>query len=85
MAEDKDELIYLDGDEDDILPKVCFRCNHHAATEGAPWRSCAAFAKIPASIWLGKNPHTKPYRGDGGIRFEPFVANAKNDSNQNLK
>ena len=34
-------------------------------------RTCKAFPKgIPREIWLGKNDHTKPYRGDGGILYQ---------------
>ena len=45
----------------------CLRCQHH--TLGA---FCAAFPEgIPKEIWAGLD-HTKPFKGDHGIRFEPF-------------
>lgn len=32
---------------------------------------CAAFPRgIPAVIAYGDNPHTAPYKGDGGIQYE---------------
>jgi hypothetical protein len=35
--------------------------------------SCLAFPDvIPKDILLGKKNHTKPYKGDKGIRFEPI-------------
>lgn len=36
--------------------------------------TCIAFpAGIPDAIAFGANTHTKPYKGDGGIRFERSV------------
>lgn len=36
-----------------------------------PRQTCNAFPyKIPDEIWDGENPHTAPYPGDNGIRFE---------------
>lgn len=45
--------------------KVCTFCEHFEE----PWK-CKAFDEIPEEIWLGKNDHTKPYKGDNGIQFE---------------
>lgn len=33
-------------------------------------RKCKAFSEIPLEIWTGKHDHTKPYKGDNGIRFK---------------
>jgi hypothetical protein len=45
---------------------ACFDCKHF---EG-PWQ-CAAFKRIPDEIAFEGLPHTTPYPGDNGIRFEP--------------
>jgi len=35
--------------------------------------TCKAFPKeIPEEIWTGEVKHTKPYKGDNGIQFEPI-------------
>jgi len=44
--------------------KVCTFCKHFKK----PWK-CKAFDNIPEDIWLGKNTHIKPYKGDNGIQF----------------
>jgi hypothetical protein len=44
-----------DGEEDDRGRLVC-----EAFPDG-----------IPDDIYLGKNPHTEPFPGDGGIMFTP--------------
>ncbi len=34
---------------------------------------CKAFPMgIPEKIIVGEHDHTKPFKGDGGIRFEPI-------------
>ena len=46
----------------------CIQCEHY-------WGDgkCAAFQKgIPLEIWRGDNNHTKPYKGDNDIQFEPI-------------
>lgn len=34
---------------------------------------CDAFDVIPAEIMQGRNPHTAPYPGDHGVRYEPVA------------
>jgi len=56
---------------------VCTRCKHQydVIEKG---RTCKAFPEgIPDEIWLGKNKHTKPYKGDNGIQFEPIKGTEK--------
>lgn len=48
---------------------VCGECVH--LTNNDPNnRVCKAFKDIPLSIWNGENDHTRPVRGDNGVRFE---------------
>jgi hypothetical protein len=36
-------------------------------------QKCKAFPKrIPEEILTGNDDHSKPFKGDGGIRFEPI-------------
>ncbi len=72
----------LDGIETTIplYSDVCSRCVHKRNEPGKR-RICAAFPNgIPLEIWKGENPHTEPYPGDNGIRFEevrqPILAEA---------
>jgi hypothetical protein len=52
-------------------PPVCLRCRHFDENSGMPYK-CRAFpAGIPDEIFIRGNPHTKPFPGDNGIRFEP--------------
>ena len=54
---------------------VCMFCKHYKMGTRPP--SCSAFSDgIPIDIWNGKNKHTKPYPGDGGILFDPEDENA---------
>ncbi len=47
----------------------CIECKHY---EGL--LTCAAYKnEIPYEILSGEHDHTKPYKGDGGIRFEPLT------------
>ena len=49
-----------------VLRPACEKCRHF--TEAG--RICAAFEDIPLEIWFNQRLHDKPFRGDGGIRFE---------------
>jgi hypothetical protein len=68
-----DEIAFVIDDSELHIPTfspVCSRCRHEFAR---PHRACAAFPDgIPMRIWLGKNDHSKSYRGDHGIRFAPL-------------
>jgi hypothetical protein len=62
--------IKVDGIDDSelripALSPICTFCKHLLSI-----RRCAAFDEIPLPIWKGENNHTRPYPGDGGIRFE---------------
>jgi hypothetical protein len=49
----------------------CLSCKHLTSVQYAK-RACKAYPKgIPDAIWLNDHDHTKPYRGDGGIQYEP--------------
>jgi len=62
MILDDSELDYL------AYSPVCIECKNIKSLVD---RTCKAFPKgIPIQIWNGKNNHTKPYKGDNGIRFE---------------
>jgi len=51
-----------------MLPVQCAMCKH--LIEGV---KCKAYPdKIPEEIITGEHDHTKPYKGDNGIRFEPI-------------
>ena len=63
-------------------PCLCDFCKHlrqRIPLPGAPEGmtdngipTCTVFPRgIPAAFWTGRKEHTKPYPGDGGIRFEP--------------
>lgn len=50
-----------------LVPPVCFQCAHWHEPED----TCDAFPDgIPFEIFFGGNKHTKPFKGDRGIRFE---------------
>lgn len=52
-----------------VYSPVCTLCRHLKSLE---YRTCTAFPDgIPYEIWDGENDHTKPYKGDNGILFEP--------------
>ena len=65
-----DTMVYLG-----LISKVCSRCRHYRPNdfdiEKGIVGTCKAFPKgIPDDIWLGKDNHRKPYRGDNDIQFE---------------
>lgn len=54
-----------------VFSPICSYCKHK--DEKTAKRICEAFPDgIPYEIWLGKNDHKKPYKGDHGIQFEPL-------------
>ena len=63
MVDDKEFMV-------DPFSDVCFWCKH-LITSGDEKMKCKAFNEIPLEIWQGKNNHTEPYNGDGGIMYEP--------------
>ena len=51
-----------------MITAQCLICDNYLGD-----LSCLAFPdKIPNIILFGKHDHTKPYKGDKGIRFEPI-------------
>lgn len=55
------------GTNDRPLYTPCKFCKHFQPAE----LTCAAFPEgIPVEIATGKNFHTEPVEGDGGIQFE---------------
>lgn len=60
-----------EGHEIPLISVVCWKCKHLDVTKER--KGCPAFPNgIPLEIWMGDNPHTEPYPGDNGIRFEPL-------------
>lgn len=50
----------------------CFDCKHFKVDQVTRTYVCKAFPDgIPADIKFNQVDHTKPYKGDNGIRFEP--------------
>ena len=43
----------------------CATCSHYKSN-----KECSAFVVIPQQIWTNEHDHTKPFKGDNGIRFE---------------
>ena len=61
----------LDGVDSVIYSPVCHLCRRFTGTRPRE-RTCEAYpGGIPPEIWIGDNPHTEPYEGDGGKQFEP--------------
>jgi len=50
------------------IPK-CVYCKHFNHLE---WNCMAYTGGIPEEILTGEIDHTKPYKGDNGIQFEPI-------------
>jgi len=70
MIEINDKVVNLG-----MFSDVCNKCKHYkpgSSNEGKGiLGTCKAFPKgIPDDIWIGKNNHKKPYKGDHGIQFE---------------
>ena len=58
-----------------IFSDICNKCKHYNPIsfneEKDILGTCKAFPKgIPEDIWVGKNNHKKPCKGDNGIQFE---------------
>ena len=56
-----------------LMPPICFECKHFDEDkhDKGDW-VCAAYPKgIPEKIIYSETDHTKPYKGDNGIQFEP--------------
>ena len=64
---EEEDLTPLEGWEADVpfYSDICDACVHVLG-----YRICKAFDIIPLDIWKGDIPHTEPYIGDKGIRFE---------------
>ena len=64
-------MVLLDDSELTIpeYSAVCSFCRH--LRDNGASRECEAFKEIPLKIWNGEHDHKKPFRGDGGIQFEP--------------
>ena len=53
-----------------IALNSCIKCKHFQY-KNKEANACDAFPNgIPNDIFLGKNNHHEPYRGDNGIQFE---------------
>ena len=51
-----------------MMPIQCTSCRHYKEHD-----LCEAFPNgIPAGVLTGEHDHTKPYKGDNGIQFEPI-------------
>ena len=63
-------LIVDAGHIEEFRIPACLDCAHFHADAA----TCDAFPDdIPAEIFLFGNPHTQPYPGDHGSRFEPLA------------
>lgn len=68
-----------------VVSPACLQCLHFHRTN-LSGDTCDAFTDgIPAAIWQGKNDHTQPFPGDGGIMFEPIDAEIPLDRGDNPK
>jgi len=56
-----------------VFSPVCFYCLNLDGKNFERPGTCKAFKKgIPEEIWTGEHEHSKPYKGDNGITFEPI-------------
>ncbi len=68
--------------EEFIIP-ICNLCKNRRLQE--PGITCNAFPKgIPDAILDNESDHRKPFKGDGGIRFEPVNKHAVNLAKRNF-
>jgi len=68
---DRYNTLMIDGIDTIVYSSVCARCRRFTGMKTGD-RVCEAFpGGIPDEIWIGKNPHTAPYPGDGGKMFSP--------------
>ena len=58
---------YTDWDDETLVVAACVTCKHKHAGKA----TCKAFPDgIPADVLDGRNHHTEPIEGDGGIVWE---------------
>jgi len=51
----------------------CYNCKNFIGKKSVTNNKfCGAFKSIPEEILTGEHDHTKPYKGDNGITFEPI-------------
>lgn len=57
-----------------IIPPVCYNCKYfNKNREQQGYFECKAYPfGIPEEILTSEIDHTKPYKGDNGIQFEPI-------------
>jgi len=75
-----DRVLFLDDSElyIPVFSDVCSHCAHWFIETG---RKCEAFPDgIPMEIWMGKNKHISPVKGDHGVQFEKRIL--KNDTDR---
>ena len=60
--------------EGQVLKSQCLYCKHlDTKNSWTPVLKCGAYkTKVPLEIIRNEIDHTKPYKGDNGIQFEPI-------------
>ena len=54
-----------------VISPICLGCEHFNTLDNDKL-SCKAYPDgIPKEIITSEHDHTKPFKGDNGIRFEP--------------